>query len=243
LTFQSIFDLTSSFKNVKIKINLKKNLNKNIRTKEMRTILTFFFIFNLLGSSFSQTFENYVEKRKQELKSNGIDTIIIYFKDYCHVDLSDEHSQGCLENWYDSYPKLIFWVKDGVFYKQKFDCNKTYCVEKLKHSRFLKTILKNINLIRESYIKPVEHSSYFGKTSRRTNETNITKFDFTFGNTTFYKIINDYELETKWFDKKTKNNNYKINQKSILKRIKKLVEKEFFYYNFKLRRLEKQAKR
>lgn len=200
----------------------------------MKHILTLFLFFNFVGSVFSQTVDVDVEKRKEELKSNGIDTIIVYYSYYCHFNVFNDNYQECDKNWTNKTPKLIFWVKNGVFYKQKYDYKKTYSIQTLKHSRFLQTILTNINLLSESEIKPVENKVQEGafisyKETIEVSETMITEFDFTFGKIKFNKIINHYFLKTKWLNKKKKkkNNNYKTNQKSILKKIKKLAEREF----------------
>lgn len=201
----------------------------------MKYILILFLFFQMIGSVYSQPAEIDIEKKKEELKLNGVDTIIIYYSYYCHFNVFNNDFLECDKNWTNKTPKLIFWVKNGVFFKQKYDYKKVYNIERHKHSRFIQTILRNINLISECEIKPVEYIAqegafiFYKEIIGGISETMITEFDFTFGKIKFNKIINHYFLRTKWLDKKKKkhNNNYKSNQKSILNKIKKLAEREF----------------
>lgn len=187
------------------------------------------FILKTNNPLLSQTDANIVEIRKQELKSEGIDTIIVYYKTYCHVSTKEDKNQGCLNNLHDNSPKTIYWVKNGVYFRQIINCKKNNCIEKY-NSKFLKTVLKNIDIIKNTEIKPVQyHNSDKNKgfsMTARISETTITKFEFEFGNITFSKIINHFNLTTKRLDKKHRNVNYKNNQKSILNKIITLVEKE-----------------
>jgi hypothetical protein len=199
--------------------------------KPKAIILTTFALFILITNIplYSQIDVNIVEIRKQELKSEGIDTFIVYYKTYCHVSIKEDDNQGCLNNLHDNFPKTIYWVKNGVYFRQIINCKKNTCIE-YYNSKFLKTVLKNIDKIKNTEIKPVQYyNSDKNKgfsMATRISETTITKFEFAFGNITFSKIINHFNLTTKSIEKKHRNVNYKDNQKSILNKIIRLVEKE-----------------
>jgi hypothetical protein len=198
----------------------------------MKILFTFLLFFGTFGFVFSQDVDNKIETKKQELSKNKVDTFIIY-------------SVNCITGWRTYKPKKdscylmetkrLFWVKNGLFYKQKFTNCETYKEEKLETSNFLKVVLDNIDSIKNAEILPVEHyeRDSLGVIDRNNtvissivDHSCITKFVFTINKTTFSKRIDQFHLDEKMVNEQYINDNYELNQKSILKTIKDLVELE-----------------
>ncbi len=200
----------------------------------MKILFTFLLFFGAFGFVFSQDVDNKIERRIRELRKNKVDTFVIY-------------SVNCINGWrplktkkdscYLLVTKRLFWVKNGLFFIQKFTNCETYKEEKIETSNFFEAVLSNIDSIKNAEILPVEHyeRDSLGLVDRTKLVTSsiidhscITKFVFTINKTTFSKQINQYDLDEKKINETTTNDNYELNQKSILKRIKDLVELEYW---------------
>ena len=191
-------------------------------------ILALIFILSL-NISFAQTVDKKVENKIAELKRNSIDTLICYYN-FCTAETLDIIvPDSCIVN----ESKYLFWVDHGIYYSQHFDNCNLYPVRKRDTSEFLEIALSRLDSIRNAEIKIVEHYNK-DKNSKVTDSAEVlsvdhsyyTCFDFYIGNESFKKSINKFDLETKMLDEKTANDNFEANQKSILKRLKDLVEEE-----------------
>jgi hypothetical protein len=197
----------------------------------MKIIFTFLLFFGTIGFVFSQDVDNKIETKKQELSKNKVDTFITYFVNCIGWRQYRNMNDSC--NF--MVTKYLFWVKNGFFYKQKFTNCETYIEEKLETSNFLKVVLNNIDSIKNDEILPVENyeRDSLGVIDRNNlvissiiDHSCITKFVFTINKTTFSKRINQFDLDQKMVNEQCINDNYELNQKSILKTIKDLVELE-----------------
>lgn len=171
-----------------------------------------------------------INHRLYLLKSQGVDTMICY-SFYCAYVAPKPltPNDSCLS----SETHYVFWTLYGKAYKQRFDECRNYPVLSVEHSDFINRIRDSLNFIRKGAILPVGHTepSKDGKTSQYTtmsvDHTCSTDFEFIIGGETFRKEFRDFDLNTRYMDDdKTPNDNYETNQKSILKRLKDLAEKE-----------------
>lgn len=199
----------------------------------MKILFTFLLFLGTFCLVFSQDVNSKIERRIKELRKNKVDTFVIY-------------SVNCITGWrphkikkdscYLVETKRLFWVKNGLFFLQKFTNCETCKEEKLETSNFLEAVLSNIDSIKNAEILPVEHYErdslgVFDRSNSAggviTDHTCITKFVFTINKISFSKYIDQFELNEKMVDENRANDNYELNQKSILKRIKDLAELEY----------------
>lgn len=197
----------------------------------MRKYITFVFVLIFVAPIYAQELGKKIEKRKAELHNSEIDTLILYHVN-CDNDIQSFTNNNDSCSIIQTY--FLFWIKNGVYYKQEINNCSILQEEKINQSNFIKTVLNNISSIQKAEIKPIEHYVKDKKGNLEndeiiileTNHTCTTIFEFNFSETHFTKSIRQFELETKMLDKKTTNDNYEYNQKSILTTIKNLVEKE-----------------
>lgn len=166
-----------------------------------------------------------IKEKIEFLKKENIDTIVIF----------NEDCVGCKpkillkENCVPENIKYLFWIKNGISYKQKFDGCTNFEEIKTNNPELMKTIVKNPQKIENSIIKKPEHKVNKKETiSLLVDHFAYYDFEFYFKNQKIDKRVIDYELETKMIDKKMPNDNYYFNQKSILKKILDLVNEEIY---------------
>jgi len=199
----------------------------------MKIIFTNLLFFGTISFVFSQDVDSKIERRIKELRKNKVDTFVIYSVNCIGSRPRKTNRDSC----YLVQTKRLFWVKNGIFFIQKFTNCDTFKEEKLETSNFLKAVLSNFDSIKNAEILPVEHYERDSLglidrtklvTSSIIDHSCITQFVFTINKTTFSKQINQYDLDEKMIDENRANDNYELNQKSILKRIKDLVELEYW---------------
>ena len=132
-------------------------------------------------------------------------------------------------------PFYLFWIKEDKYYKRKFTNCDIFKVIEMEESRFLECVRENLSLIEKSEIMPVIHKSKKTLEGGVEEETIIetelshyceSKFIFHTKSDEIEKNIIDYYLDTKMIDENTPNDNYELNNKSILNAIFNLVRKE-----------------
>jgi hypothetical protein len=207
---------------------LRTDPGKKIMTLgQLYLLITLTFVSSI---AFSQKqYPDPVELKLADLKKSNVDTIITY-----HNNLGSKTTSGHKKgdpNCVAYYIQLVFWVKNGQLFSQRFDYCKDYPVRKLSKSPFMKLALDSTKAIQQCEIKIVEAKiiNENGDTLiRELHESHpaSTSFKFIIGSTIFEKHINHTDLDTKKFDDGIPNANYKPNQNCILTRLKLLVTKE-----------------
>lgn len=200
-------------------------MTRRLRHIILLTILTLGF-----KKIFSQRqFPEPADLKVSSLKKNKVDTIILYHHYY---NGGDNHFYKKRDaNCRPTYVRIVFWVKNGQYFKQKFDHCKDYPKQKLNQSAFIKLSMDSLNKIKINEIEPVSytHLDKDGKqltTMCRVSHSEITKFTFFINKISFSKIIDHFDIETDKTNDGYDNENYQINQTSILKRLMDSVTKE-----------------
>jgi hypothetical protein len=193
----------------------------------MKNILKFIILFLFVINNYGQEKDlEYLNFKKELLKNNK--EIIIEYNQFCIGELILENKDGKI----CERPYYLFWSKNGKYFKRKFsDCNIFNTIE-LKNSEFIETVKENINEIKKSEILPISHAYINSKGKEETVQLEVdhycrTKFEIHLANKKVTKNVNEFYLREKMIDEKTPNDNYEINQKSILNKIFQLAKKEF----------------
>jgi hypothetical protein len=190
-----------------------------------------FFILLILGNGiYSQTKSpDKFEQKISLLKKSNVDTIITYH-DFFNGGRSyvlKRNDTSCRA----TDIKMIFWVKRGQFFKQRFDNCKDYPEQKLTQSLFIKFTCDSLEAIKNSEIKPVGYNyiEKDGKSSYRietVSHSQITRFTFLLKTINFGKNVDHYNIDTKEVENGQFNINYSENQNSVLLRLIYIVTKE-----------------
>ncbi|MDT7827653.1 hypothetical protein RQM65_03255 [Pricia sp. S334] len=129
-------------------------------------------------------------------------------------------------------PFYLLWIKNGKYFKRKFsDCSVFKTIE-MERSDFLMMSNEKLHEIKNAKLLPVIHKSKKNpKGEQEIVELDIdhfceSKFIFHKGTEKIEKSINHFYLGTEMIDENTPNDNYKLNQKSILGTIHKLIGQE-----------------
>ncbi|MBU3011125.1 hypothetical protein KO506_06905 [Polaribacter vadi] len=188
----------------------------------LKFIILFLSVINNYGQEKSLEYLNF----KSELLNNKKE-IIIEYSQFCIGELILENKDGKI----CERPYYLFWSKNGKYFKRKFsDCNIFNSIE-LKNPEFIETVKEHINEIKDSEILPISHNYINLKGEEETVELEVdhyckTKFEIHLANGKVTKNVNEFYLREKMIDEKTPNDNYEINQNSILNKIFQLVRKE-----------------
>lgn len=200
-------------------------VKKRIRNITLIIILT-------LGSQkiFCQKkFSDYADIKVSTLKKNNVDTIITYHN-YFESNTNRIYKKGDT-NYRTTDVLLVFWVKNGQFFKQRFDDCNDHQVQKLSQSPFIKLSCDSLNAIKINQVEPVTYNYKDENgnpvyTVMTVSHSELTRFTFFFNKTEFAKNIDHFNLETEKSEDGHINENYQQNQKSILKRLIDIVTKE-----------------
>lgn len=180
-------------------------------------------------SSYGQDFNSeYLELKKNLLESQT--DLVIEISSYCSgmEFLNNDDSDDCLP--YRAF--YLFWTKNSKYFKRKFSNCRIFKTMEMEKSDFLITSNENLDKIKSTELLPVIHKSE--KNSKGEEEIIQVEIDhFCKSKLVFYKqgvkfekYINYFLLETKMIDENTPNDNYELNQKSILGTIYKLAKEE-----------------
>ena len=182
---------------------------------------TIFLLFLISISGFAQ------ESSMDELKSKKdslIELKTYLILDY-HLSLGGKFVPNIDKECTEFKPRYLFWISNDKFYKQKFSECKKYPQIEIKHSELLSTILKKINQIRAAELLPVKSEEIL---QLLIDHDDIWFFKIYTNEDSFIKQIRRFELETEFINSNERNINYESNQKSILKKLIILVEKESY---------------
>ena len=197
------------------------------------TTLFLFFLSTLLckaqTNNVLSTTDSKVNDKINQLNKGKIDTIICYYVD-C---VGSEHAMppdSCLA--FDI--KYLLWSKNGKYYIQRFDECKEYS-SAVTGSFSFKLLENHYSEIQKSKLK-------YPKYKMRVNgklDVYYTYIDHSCHNIIeihtndkiLRKDIDDYALETKYDDEKHLNRNFDSNQKSILNKLKIVIERDVDVYN------------
>jgi hypothetical protein len=117
----------------------------------------------------------------------------------------------------------LFWIADGIYYKQKFTECKTYPVMELRNYDFLNMVSENFDEIKNTKLLPARSNKIVEIVTSHDNEW-VFKFQTIDEN--FEKVISDFKLNTSMIEENEPNINFETNQNSILKQLIDLVAKE-----------------
>ena len=184
-----------------------------------------FFVLNSYGQDLNS---EYLELKKSLLESQT--DLIVELSTYCSgMEIFNiEDSTDCVSE----RPFYLFWTKNGKYFKRKFSNCSIFKTIEMEKSDFLKTVNENLNGIKNAELLPVMHrSEKNSKGEEEIVQMEIdhyceSKFVFHKQGKKLEKCINQFLLVTKMIDENTPNDNYELNQKSILNTIHKLVEYE-----------------
>ncbi|GMN08657.1 hypothetical protein MTsPCn5_40490 [Croceitalea sp. MTPC5] len=191
----------------------------------------FAFLVLIHTTNGQQPNAEYLELKKILLESNT-ELIVEYHSDCIGSAFITLGEVGDCE--YEN-PFYLFWIKEDKYYKRKFTNCGIFKVNEMAKSDFLESVKENLKLIEKSEILPVIHKSKKTLEGGVAEETIIetelshyceSKFSFHTKSDKIEKSIIDYYLDTKMIDENTPNDNYELNEKSILNTIFKLIEKE-----------------
>lgn len=191
----------------------------------MKKILNFtslLFIINIFGQELNT---DYLELRTKLLKAKK--EIVVEFNTKCigEIILDFEGGENCGKPYY------LFWSKNDQYFKRKFSDCKIFPKIKMDNSKFINTIKNNLSEIKKSEILPVIHKMKNSKGEEETIQSEIdhyckSKFVIHSQNEKIIKTVNEFYLREKMIYKNVPNDNYEINQKSILNKIFKLAKLE-----------------
>jgi hypothetical protein len=190
--------------------------------KKILKFILFLFVINNYGQ---KNILGYLNLKTELLKNKK--ELVIEYSQFCIGEIIMENKDGKI----CETPYYLFWSKNGKYFKRKFsNCHKFNTVE-MKNSEFIETVKENINEIKESEISPISHEYLNSKGEKEIVELEVdhfcrTKFEIHSTNGKITKNVNEFYLSEKKVDEKTPNDNYEINQKSILNKIFQLAKKE-----------------
>ena len=212
------------------------------------------FIIVLSGMCFTTAqsqsqIREYLPVKSSELKLSGVDTVISYhaYCSGCIIEALGTDLLGCHSN----IEKYLIWVKDGRNFIQKFDECYSYYPISVSTNSFIDIIKTHLEEIKEEEIKGVAFKVIIdGKESMgmaTIDHTNHYNFEFYVNNQYFKKEIDDYRLNTEFYDNyfsdrknpnfknptKEPNINYSYNQNTYLKKLKDIIESKIKQLNFK----------
>ncbi len=188
----------------------------------LKIVVLFLSVINNYGQEKSLEYLNF----KTELLRNK-KVVIVEYSQFCNGEMILPNKDGVI----CEKPYFLFWSKNGKYFKRKFSNCNTFNTQEMNNSEFIETVNENINEIKESEILPISHEYLNSKGEKETVELEVdhfceTKFEIHSANGKIKKIVNEFYLRQKIIDEKTANDNYKINQKSILNKIFQLAKKE-----------------
>jgi len=182
-----------------------------------------------LDSSLYKTDKEVINKI-QELRDKKTDTIVCYYIDCVGAMPRLEIPDSCTS----SKTKYLLWRSNSKSFIQKFDECNTYKANPMS-STFFNLIKLNFNGIKKEKIKyPAYDEIIKGKKlelSTLIDHSCHNIFEINIKGKITSKDIDDFALETKLVDDKYINKYYNRNQKSILNKLKKIVEAEVSTYN------------
>jgi len=185
-------------------------------------------LFLFLGSAITSTAQSYHDKLTeisdsftQELRSKGIDTILVY-KDYCEGCVYLSKVEDNCEN--QAPPVNIFWLDNGqTFMVEKNACH-SYGVIKTNNNFFWKYYFEHAESIKTESIKMPQYIDEQGKllTVSR-NHTQNQEIDIITGDLIVSKNLDDFYF-TKLLDSgKNKNLHYRYNKETHLKKLQLML--------------------
>jgi hypothetical protein len=192
----------------------------------MKNLLKFIILFLSIINNYGQEKSlEYLNLKTELLKNEKV--FVVEYSQFCNGEMILPNKDGII----CERPYYLFWSKSGKYFKRKFsNCHKFNTVE-MKNSEFIETVKENINEIKESEISPISHEYLNSKGEKEIVELEVdhfckTKFEIHSANGKITKNVNEFYLSEKKVDEKTPNDNYEINQKSILNKIFQLAKKE-----------------
>ena len=162
--------------------------------------------------------------RIHQLQEKKIDTIVCYYVK-CNGGIYPYYKDSCVA--YDKH--YLMWMEANKCYMQQFDECKNH-EAKLISPQFLKIVRQNFPLIKTEKLKTPEYTIMVkGKPITHFVERDhscITFFEIYTGKKILEKRIDVFDLDTKYIDDKHLNKNYYRNQKSLLNKLKTIIEKD-----------------
>ena len=201
----------------------------------MKTAITAFLFFSATILCKAQTnnalsvTDSKTNDKINELEKDKVDTIIRYYVD-CIGSMHLRPPDSCLA--YDI--KYLFWRQNGKHYMQRFDECKEHSMFEINQDIFA-LLRNNYSEIKIAKIKYPEFKVK-EKGKLKTFYFSIDHschniFEIHIGNKIINKDIDDDALETKYVDEKELNRNFYSNKKSILNKLKTVVEHDVDIYN------------
>ena len=128
---------------------------------------------------------------------------------------------------------MLFWKKDGEYFKQAFDNCKDYDEKKIDSTIFITSIRDSSKVLKDAEIKPVkcvfrdmDGVAHYQK-NNAPKHSKFTDITFYTGAITLLKKIDHYNIITENCDAEYINDNYEANMGNILKRLFDEADREF----------------
>lgn len=195
----------------------------------MKTFIAFCLICLLNITCKAQSDTSTVTGKKivdkiHQLQAQKIDTIVCYYVE-CIGGIYPYYPDSCVAH----EKNYLIWMEKDKCFIQRFDECEDH-EAKLISPQFLTRIRKNFSKVKNQKLKMPQYTEMVkGKPVTydvTIDHSCISFFDIYIGEKVLEKKIDDFDLETKYIDSKHFNKNYYRNQRSLLNRLKTIIEKD-----------------
>ncbi len=191
--------------------------------------LLLLFILNVVAlSCLAQGLES-ASKKISKLKKSKVDTIVSVYRYSSSMTMPTEKGKDC----FLTSSQMLFWTKDGEYFKQAFDNCNDYKEKKIDSTIFIKFVRDSIKILKTAEILPVKcvfrdmaGIAHYQKNNapKHSKFTDITIYT---GSITLLKKIDHYNIITENCDAEYLNDNWETNNANILKLLFDEADREF----------------
>ncbi|MEO6980721.1 MAG: hypothetical protein ABI113_20170 [Mucilaginibacter sp.] len=196
-------------------------------------VLVITYSFCLAQTDSIPVAEKKANEKIAQLRRERVKTILCYYVD-CVGYMHGFNPDSCTS----FQPEYLFWTNNNLSFIQRFDECTDYKPMNIRPALY--------NLIKSNYKQiqkaKIEYPVYYGivdgkqvKLTTMVDHSCHNIFEFYTNDKELKKDIDDFALETQYIDKKYVNLNYQSNKKSILIKLKGIVEREVAVYDKNLK--------
>lgn len=186
-------------------------------------------ILSLMGLNLMAQGLESASKKINKLKKNKVDTIVSVYRYSSGMTIATEKGKDC----FLTSSQMLFWKKNGEYFKQAFDNCKDYDEKKIDSTIFITSIRDSSKVLKDAEIKPVkcvfrdmDGVAHYQK-NNAPKHSKFTDITFYTGAITLVKKIDHYNISTENCDAEYLNDNYESNMGNILKRLFDEADREF----------------